>query len=97
MSRSYKKNPVYTDGRAGSVKITKKYANKAVRNISNEDIPTHARSFFKRCFCSYDIHDYIYYQTKEKAIEYWENPHRYHTYENLEECLRAWAKYHYRK
>lgn len=53
MSRSYKKTPITTDhGRSTS--ISKRWANKKVRNT--EDVQNGGS--FKKAFCSYDICDW---------------------------------------
>lgn len=67
MSRSYKKHPVYTDGRNGQKK-SKRYANKKVRHSKN--VPN--GKYYKRYFCSYDIHDYVSRWTWKEALESWE-------------------------
>lgn len=48
MSRSYKKNPYYTDGKAGTTKDSKRYANKRARNT--EEIPNYGG--YKKVSCS---------------------------------------------
>ena len=65
MSRSYKKNPVCTDGSPHTTKESKKFANKKVRR--HEDIPN--GSAYKKVSDSYDIHDYIFSRTWKEAKE----------------------------
>ena len=67
MSRSSKKHPWVTDHKLHN--DMKKFANKKVRH--EEDLPN-GRAF-KKVFCSYDICDYKWRQTKEEAIEEYEN------------------------
>jgi hypothetical protein len=55
MSRSYRKEPVVTDGKVKSTQESKKFANKKVRN--REDIPTKGGGY-KKVSESYDIHDF---------------------------------------
>lgn len=93
MSRSYKKHPWYTDGKNGQVK-SKRFANKAVRNykgkISNG-------SFYKRIFCSYEIHDYISRWSWNEAKQDYEK-NAWGIYDNfltLKDFYRYWIK-HYR-
>lgn len=70
MSRSYKR-PFITDGSRGSRsgRSMKSFANKKVRHT--EDLPTRQRGAYKKCFCSYDICDYKWEYTLDKAIEDW--------------------------
>ena len=101
MSRSSKKHPWVTDHKLHN--DMKKFANKKVRN--QEDLPN-GRAF-KKVFCSYDICDYKWRQTKEEAIEEYENALK-HTefkwnrwlleeYPTLESWLWHWKKYYLRK
>lgn len=96
MSRSYKKSPVYTDGKAGSTSISKRYANKAVRNYNGE-IPN--GKFYKHLFCSYDIHDYISRWTWEEAKQdYNTRDYLKDRYSSEKEFYnKNWAKYCKRK
>lgn len=97
MSRSYKKSPVCTDGKARSTSRTKKYANKIVRRC-DEEIPN--GNFYKRLFCSYEIHDFITRQTWEEAKENYETAEDYikNRYLDKEDFYnKHWAKYYKRK
>lgn len=67
MSRSYKKNPIYTDGRTPTPKKSKKYANKKVKHTSN--LPN--GKAYKKVYESYDIHDYVSRWTWEEAKEWY--------------------------
>ena len=103
MSRSYKKCPIHTDGRTPGPKISKRYANKKARHT--KDLPTRQRNAFKKCFCSYDIHDYVSRWTLQDAIDEWEEEetmilngsakkeswkkHWHDKYENIEAYLQA--------
>lgn len=68
MSRSYKHTPIWTDGNPKSLRAAKNFANSKVRNCRDENIPTHNRAWFKKVFESYNIHDYITYESKCNAI-----------------------------
>ena len=68
MSRSYKKHPWVTDHHVKSSSESKKFANKKVRHT--KDLPNGGA--FKKVFCSYDICDYKFFQTKEEAIAEYE-------------------------
>ena len=69
MSRSYKKHPWITDHHVKSSSERKKFANKKVRHT--EDLPSGGA--FKKVFCSYDICDFKFFQTKEEALDYANN------------------------
>jgi len=92
MSRSYKKNPCYTDGKAGTIKDSKRCANKRTRNI--EDIPNYGG--YKKVSCSYHIHNYCSRWTWEDAQQEWENAsddnYFKRTYPNLKDFYRYWLK-----
>lgn len=112
MSRSYKKNPVLTDGHCRTTKETKQIANRCVRHHNKRitsgylmresryrDILTLDGVSYKRFFCSYNIHDYISRWTKEEALKDFK---RYiylqKYYKNENEFLnKHWKKYQYRK
>ena len=68
MSRSYKKNPWITDHHVKSSSERKKFANKKVRHT--KDLPN--GKAFKKVFESYNLCDYKFFQTKEEAIEEYE-------------------------
>ena len=65
MSRSYKKNPVYTD-RPNGAKYWKRCANKKVRRYKDN---LDDGKMYRRIYNSWDIHDYINRWTKEEAIK----------------------------
>lgn len=110
MSRSYKKSPVYTDGRTPGPKISKRFAAKKVRNTDWDELPLKGCGY-KKVFCSYDIHDYISRYTIEDARRVWEDDLRsvelgiysyevsdhakYGTFENF--LNKWWKKWYYRK
>ncbi len=61
MSRSRKKTPIIKyapSSRKRSLRVVKRAANKRVR--SAEDIPD--GSYYKKLYCSWDIHDCIFYE-----------------------------------
>lgn len=95
MSRSYKKHPWATDGRHGQ-KIWKRFANKSVRHYSN-DIKN--GKYYKRLYCSYNIHDYKSRWTWEEAkFKFEENVlYNFKNYKTLKEFYRYWYKYYRRK
>ncbi len=95
MSRSYKKHPWYTDGRNGQVK-SKRLANKTIRNYKNKIIKG---NFYKRLFCSWNIHDYISRWSWEEAKEEYENdPSTWmEKYPTLTDFYKYWSKYYKRK
>lgn len=95
MSRSYKKNPIYTD-RPDGAKYWKRLANKKVRK---ENIHFLKGKKYKRLFNSWEIHDYISYWDKFQALKDFKR-YRYlnEYYKNEEEFLnKHWGKYQYRK
>ena len=55
MSRSYKRNPVSTDGSPRATKGMKRIANAKVRKRKD----AYNGGSYKKLFCSYEIHDYI--------------------------------------
>ena len=65
MSRSRKKNPVFTDRRSG--RVGKKLANRRVRRALVA-LPRKSKAY-KKQFESWDIHDYVIRWTKEEALE----------------------------
>lgn len=105
MSRSYKKHPWITDHHVKSSSESKKFANKKVRHT--KDLPNGGA--FKKVFCSYDICDFKFFQTKEEAIAEYEETlndpkvsDRYRemfleAYPTLEVWLWHWKKSYLRK
>ena len=65
MSRSYKKNPIYTD-RPHGAKYWKRVGNKKVRK-NNNTFPKGKK--YKRMYNSWEIHDYISRYSKCEAIK----------------------------
>ena len=90
MSRSRKKNPIYTDG--GAHNTSKRFANKKVRNA--EDIPLKGKAY-KKYFESYDIHDWKTRWTLHEAILDWEANREWYEqlYHSFKEYLHHWYKY----
>ena len=84
MSRSYKK---HTRVKQQTSKNMKKYANKKVRKTKN--IPSGGA--YKKVFEQYDICDWNWYWSKEKAIIDYYNT-RFDEFETLEEYLIYWEK-----
>lgn len=109
MSRSYKKHSFSTDGSPHHTKEMKRYANSKVRNTKGK----FNGGSYKKIFCSYDIHDYIFRFSKKDAIKRWfdeENGilngiYKFHPkysfhakYKNLENYLyHTWTKWYKRK
>lgn len=91
MSRSYKKNPVYTDGRNGQKKA-KRIAAKKVRNFDIEALPSKGNQY-KKVSESYNIHDYVSRWTWEEAVDwYHKHPEQYSEYPTEKEFYRYWYK-----
>jgi len=85
MSRSYKHNPVCTDGSPKWTKISKRFANKKVRHTNFEDLPRKGRAY-RKCFETYDIHDWKNRCPKEQWM---------HEYKNKDK--NKWEKFFRRK
>lgn len=68
MSRSYKKNPIYTDHRSG--KQAKRFANKKVRKYNRKI--ANGKSY-RKIYNSYDIHDYICRETYQEHRQSYES------------------------
>lgn len=88
MSRSYKKNPVYTDSTKGR-KTQKRWANKKIRRykkyISNGN-------FYRKIFESYEIHDFIIRRTWSEEINKFNV-----NISSLKDERNYWEKKFYRK
>ena len=69
MSRSYKKNPILTDGRNGQV-WAKRLANKKVRKYKKQ--LANGKSY-RKLFESWDIHDWVSRYTVRDAEERYRN------------------------
>lgn len=94
MSRSYKKNPILTDGSAGSTKRSKRCANHRVRRTSDKEIPMKG-SGFKKLFESYDIHDFVIRWTWQDAVDWWEkNEWIREKYPTKKSLYQWWIKNH---
>ena len=97
MSRSYKKHPWYTDGRNGQKKA-KQFANKVVRKYNSE---IKNGNYYKKLFCSYNIHDYISRWTWKQAKDCYKQSLNFFYYKkhykNLKEFYNYWSKYYKRK
>jgi hypothetical protein len=93
MSRSYKQNPVLTDGSPHSTKKSKKFANKSVRNTELEELPLKGNGY-KKIFESYNIHDWITRYTKQD----WADNYFKHKYEyTFKQYMKLWERYYKRK
>lgn len=95
MSRSYKKNPIYTD-RPDGAKYWKRLANKKVRRKNNHFLKGNK---YKRIFNSWEIHDYISRWSKYQALnDFKRYEYLKEEYKNEEDFLnKHWKKYQYRK
>jgi hypothetical protein len=97
MSRSYKKNPICTDGGAGGPKRSKRTANHKIRKVDFEELPLKGNAY-RKFFCSYDIHDFICRWTWEDALDWWEkNEWVQEEYPTKKDLYRWWIKGHKRK
>lgn len=105
MSRSYKKNPYYTDGRKSTPKDIKQIANRCVRRRNKrivsgylyreknyQDILPLDGMSYKKFYNSYDIHDWVSRWTKVQAIHQWEHPH-WHYFERTDTWWHIWEEY----
>lgn len=98
MSRSYKKNPIYTDGRTPTPKRVKAIANDKVKHTKN--LPNGCA--YKKVFETYDIHDYISRWSWEEAKFAYFHPNPYginwqDDYPTLKDFYRYWKKYYHSK
>ena len=96
MSRSYKKYPIYTDGRPSEVKKAKRLANKRIRRYHKK---IECGNAYKKISCSYEIHDYKRTWTWNEAKEEYNRHYEYWKkfYPNLEDFYRFWRRYHRNK
>lgn len=99
MSRSYKKNPIYIDGRTPTPKRNKRQANKRIRH-SKIILPN--GNAYKKVFETYDIHDYISRWTWEDAKFEYFHPDMYgivwqEDYPTLKDFYKYWRKYYFSK
>lgn len=100
MSRSYKKYPVYKDGKSG--KIGKRYANKKVRRYKDYIANGGA---YKKIYESRNIHDFSFmlsYQEHKKRFEsalkaYLNGASKYDPREIEGYTDKHWIKFHKRK
>uniref|UniRef100_A0A4Y8Q2S8 Uncharacterized protein n=1 Tax=Paenibacillus athensensis TaxID=1967502 RepID=A0A4Y8Q2S8_9BACL len=69
MSRSVKKSPVYTDHRTPGTRWSKRRASKAVRRFRGE---VQDGKWYRKLYCSWNICDYRFFQTREQAVQEWE-------------------------
>ena len=85
MSRSFKKHPVYTDGRGGR-KPWKRIANKVIRNHKSY---LQDGKNYKKLYCSYDIHDYICRCSWEEYKEIYREDFE----KDAKKLYRQWLRY----
>jgi len=89
MSRSYKKHPICSDGKAGSTKRSKRIANSKVRNTEGK----YNRKEYKKLFCSWNIHDYISRWTWFEAKKAYEEDSAWRKrFPTIKEFHRYWYK-----
>lgn len=91
MSRSYKKHPIYTDGKRKTTKESKRMANSKVRQ-NVDSLPIKGCSY-KKIYDSYDIHDYVNRWTWEDAKREYENEENEYLkrhYPTLKDYYRYW-------
>ena len=97
MSRSFKKTPISKDNEKSSAR-NKALANRAFRRRNKSTL--YQRKTYKKCYDSWEIHDYVSLYTKEQAIEdYFRHQRRYIRigYPTLESWLNYWEKCYRRK
>jgi len=96
VSRSYQKNPVCTDHKAGSTKRKKRLASKAFRKEIALDDEMAARPQHKKYFQSYDICDFKTRMTEQEAIDWYlhrcDNKYILKHYPTLEAWMKYWKK-----
>lgn len=85
MSRSYKKHPCCKDKNKGMKQI----ANRRVRR-GKYNIPS--GKSYKKYFCSYDICDYIFYQSFSEFIESYKRCHNDN--KTSKELYRIWYRFY---
>ena len=94
MSKSYKKVSIIKD----NSKSSKWYKNQANRRIrySNLDFPKKSNSY-KKCYESWDIHDYILRYSKKEAIYFYTISNFLHEdYTDLDDYLNRYWKIHFK-
>lgn len=94
MSRSYKKSPVCTDHNTPGTRWAKRQAAKAVRRYN--DCIDDGKSY-RKVYCSWNICDYRFYQTRKQAIKEWENNERLQSRFSQEKILNNWEKFYRKK
>lgn len=98
MSRSFKHSPYYTDGTTPGTKNSKRIANKKIRNYKQK-IPK--GNFYKKIFCSYEIHDWVSRWSWQEAKSEWEYEDFYcrwkDDYPTLKDFYQHWNKFYRRK
>jgi len=86
MSRSRKKNAVYTDYGRNSTWYAKRQASKVVRRFKGE---IQNGNSYKKIYCSYNIHDWkIFYTKSEIGIGYGDGSYGHLTQDEFNKVLR---------
>lgn len=97
MGKSFKKTPVLKENGASKKKL-KNHANKVVRSkLKDHDFSIANGSAYKKEYESYDIADYVCYQSKEDAILAYKSNSYLREQFTLEEWLIEWKKKMIRK
>ncbi|WP_341281170.1 hypothetical protein [Paenibacillus sp. FSL H8-0537] len=94
MSRSYKKSPVSSDHTTPETCWAKRQAAKAVRRYAG---CMNNGKWYRKVYCSWNISDYKFYQTRKQAIREWEKNERYQSKFSLVEIIYDWEKFYRRK
>ena len=89
MSRSYKHFPLFRDVLGStSMKYAKKQANKRVRNYIKQHLDeVQNNSWYKHIYNTWDIYEYKSYQSKQDAIQEYENDLK-----EIENGISPWKK-----
>ncbi|GGG14815.1 hypothetical protein GCM10010912_69040 [Paenibacillus albidus] len=95
MSRSVKRQPVFSDQQKHGASWAKMQAAKAVRRYPGE-IPR--GKWYRKLYCSWNICDYSFYTTKEQAVQEWETESwRKMRFPSRVEAIQEWSKFYRRK
>ncbi|WP_127497369.1 hypothetical protein [Paenibacillus glycanilyticus] len=95
MSRSFKKSPACTDHHTPGTSWAKRQAAKAVRRFTDE---ISNGKWYRKLYCSWNICDHRFYETKQQAIHEWETS-KWPRKQNMtrDEVINEWAKQFRRK
>ena len=96
MSRSYKHQPIATDGSPRSTHQSKKLASRKVRQYLKSSDELLQGAIYKRHFESYEIHDYKFrYSWEEAKQDYFSGEFRHHNrFPDLQDFYKWWRKYY---